>query len=145
MTLMNLAKAVAFSGVAILALSVSVEKAEAQPWWNPTIFDTGTQFQDMQYDPFTNSMIMRTRRTSVKASAMDPNRNWVDPGSKRWVNEIRMDAQGNQWRVRGWQWTSNGVPHGNLKRTRINQLGPGMIQQQEEQVFYSRRRPSRRQ
>lgn len=138
MPLMNLAKVVALGAVVICLVSVTAEQAAAQ-WWNPKIFDTGPQFGGAHYDPFGNNFVIRSNRTSARASVMDPNRNWVDPGSKRWVDEIRTDGQGNQWRVRGWEWRSNGVPHGDLKRTRINQVAPGIQHQENERMLYSAR------
>ncbi|MEZ6132592.1 MAG: hypothetical protein R3C59_28330 [Planctomycetaceae bacterium] len=59
-------------------------------------------------------------------SALDPNRNRIDPGSLRNVDEQYTDASGVQWRRYGQQWTSYGVPHGNIKVERVSGLTPGV-------------------
>lgn len=105
---------------------------------NPVVIDTGKRIDGITYDPFTGRLQVSTNQDKVRDSYFDPNRNNVDPGSYRYVNRIETDAQGNRWRVTGYQWTSNGKPHGNLSRTRISRTGiPGVDHKDTENVAYS--------
>lgn len=126
--------------VLVGVVGVAAERAEAWPWpWvNPEIYNSGSQVSGAYYDPFTGRVVIRTDRTRVRESYLDPARNFVDPGSKHYVDYVQTDANGVQWRVRGWKWTSNGVPHGNLQRTRIRSTGiPGVAQEENDRVLYS--------
>lgn len=120
-------------------LGLATSEASAQ-WWNPEIYNSGDRVSGIYYDPFTGRVTVRTDRTRIRESALDPDRNFADPGSRRYVDRIETDAYGVTWRVRGWQWTSNGMPHGDLTRTRINGTGiPGVDHQENDRVLYSRR------
>ena len=109
---------------------------------NPVVIDTGKRIDGITYDPFTGRVQVSTTQDKVRDSYFDQNRNNVDPGSYRYVNRIDTDAQGNRWRVTGYQWTSNGKPHGNLSRTRISRTGvPGVDHKDTENVAYSVQTP----
>lgn len=97
---------------------IAAGRAEAWPWpWvNPEIHNSGAQVTGAYYDPFTGRWVIRTDRTRVRESFLDPHRLHVDPGSKHYVDTIQVDAHGVQWRVFGWKWTSHGVPHGDVRR-----------------------------
>lgn len=108
------------------------------PPYNPVVIDTGKRLDGVTYDPFTGRVQVSTTQDKVRDSYFDQNRNSIDPGSYRYVNRIERDAQGNQWRVTGYQWTTNGKPHGNLSRTRISRTGiPGVDHKDTENVAYS--------
>lgn len=140
---MNLRKSLqlaAFAAVLAGMGSMGAEEAAAWPWpWvNPEIYNSGNQMTGIQFDPFTGRITVRTDRTRVRESYLDPNRGLVDAGSLRYVDEVQVDASGVQWRVQGWQWTSNGVPHGNLNRSRVrNTIIPGVDHQENDRVLYS--------
>ncbi|MEM9702932.1 MAG: hypothetical protein AAF907_10875, partial [Planctomycetota bacterium] len=82
---------------------------------NPIVHRDG--FVDTEYDPFTNITDVNRQTLSTRASAYDPNRGVVDPGSLRQIDRwIRVNGQ---WvREHGTTWTSYGVPHGHLTRDR---------------------------
>lgn len=120
--------------------SLAAKEAAAWPWpaVNPEIYNSGNQFTGGYYDPFTGRVVIRTDRTRVRESYLDPARGQVDIGSLHYVNEIQVDASGVQWRVQGWKWTSFGVPHGDLKRTRVQATGiPGVDHEENDRVLYS--------
>jgi len=124
---------------ALVVLACGTAEAQWPPFPNPVVIDTGHQYAGTYYDPFSGRWVVQTSRTSVRASTFDPNRGWVDPGSLRYVNEIQYDANGVAWRVQGYRWTSNGVPHGDLRRIRIHSTGyPGVDHQVNERVLFSR-------
>jgi hypothetical protein len=76
------------------------------------------------YDPFVDHWNIERNTFSVRASAYDPDRNFPDPGSRRYVDRIVYDAFGQPVREYGWEWTSNGIPHGDLTRDQVTQI-PG--------------------
>ncbi|TWU57008.1 hypothetical protein Poly51_29290 [Rubripirellula tenax] len=108
-------------------------------WYNPEIYNSGRQVSDVQYDPFTGRVIVRTDKNTVRESVLDPNRTYADPGSYQQVNRYETDVNGIQWHVTGTQWTSNGVPHGNLSRRQVGGVhhGGGIIEDRNENVTYS--------
>lgn len=123
-------------------MGVAADRANAWPWpWvNPEIYNSGSQLTGAYFDPFTGRLVVRTDKTRVRESYLDPSRNFVDPGSKHYVDQVQVDANGVQWRVRGGKWTSNGVPHGNVQRTRISASGiPGIDHEENDRVLYSHR------
>ena len=137
-----LIKTVAIVAVLVAISGPTAEEAKAWPWpWvNPQIADSGKQLTGAYYDPFAGRVVIRSDRQRVRESFLDPNRGFADPGSKHWVNRHETDAQGRIWHVTGWQWTSNGVPHGNLKRSRISATGiPGIDHQENDRVAFSYR------
>lgn len=64
------------------------------PWHHPTVWDSGSHLTDIYRDPYTGQIRIRTHRDNVKASALAPYRNRVDPGSRRYVNRIERDMFG---------------------------------------------------
>ena len=144
MTLSRLLKTVLFGSVLSGMVILTTKDASAWPWpWvNPEIYNSGHNITGAYVDPFTGRVVIRTDRNRVRESFLDPNRNHVDPGSMQYVNRIELDASGISWRVRGWSWTSFGVPHGNLQRTRVQATGmPGVDHQENDRVLYSTRVP----
>ena len=123
--------------VTVVTISTS-STAQAQGWINPEIYNSGRQVTGARYCPFTGQIIVRTDQTKVRESYLDPNRNQIDPGSYRRVNRYETDLNGVRWHVTGTQWTSNGVPHGNLSRRRVvgNPGGP-VVEDRNETVIYS--------
>lgn len=131
-----------FSVVATLAVAASFftsGNAQAQGWYNPEIYNSGRCVTGARYDPFTGQIIVRTDQTKVRESYLDPNRNHIDPGSYRQVNRIETDMNGVRWHVTGTQWTSYGVPHGNLSRRRLSNSGGPIVEDRNEHVAYDAR------
>jgi len=124
--------------------TVATNKAFAWPYsWpaptpyprhNPTVWDSGSHLTDIYRDPYTGQIRIRTNRERVHASALDPYRNRLDPGSRRYVNRIERDMFGNVYRVQGYTWTSYGRPHSTLTRTRIRYSGHGIVHEERETV-----------
>lgn len=110
--------------------------------WNPVVIDTGKHVAGITYDPFTGKVIVQSQQQKVRDSYYDQNRHQMDPGSYRQVNRYESDGQGGQWHVTGYQWTTNGKPHGNLQRRRVSNTGvPGVIHDERENVAYSVQQP----
>ena len=142
MSASTLFKTIAMGIVLVGIGNVTAKDACAWPWpWlNPEIYNSGDRVSGIYFDPFTGRIVVRTDRTRVRESILDPSRGLVDPGSMEIVDRIEVDADGVQWRVRGRSWTSNGIPHGKLTRTRINRTGiPGLDQEENDTVLYSAR------
>ena len=114
--------------------TVTADRGHAQ--WNPIVWDSGQHVSGISYDPFTGRIRVRTDHRKIRESALDPNRQDIDPGSYERVDEYQTDAQGRRWRVTGYRWTSNGVPHGNLNRQRVSSNG-GIDHDENENVIYS--------
>ena len=125
------------TAVSIVTIATSAP-TQAQGWVNPEIYNSGRRVTDARYCPFTGQVIVRTDQTKVRESYLDPNRNQIDPGSYRRVNRYETDMNGVRWHVTGTQWTSNGVPHGNLSRRRVggNPGGP-VVEDRNEHVIFS--------
>ncbi len=144
MNLSRLFKTVVFGIVLTAMATMSTKEAAAWPWpWvNPEIYNSGHNVSGAYVDPFTGRVVIRTDRTRVRESFLDPNRTNVDPGSRHYVDRVELDANGVAWRVRGWSWTSFGVPHGDLQRTRVHSTGiPGVDREENDRVLYSTRIP----
>lgn len=134
---------IAFAALALVTVASAASNANAQIGWvNPVIHDSGRQVTDATYDPFTGQIIVRTDSVKVRESYLDPNRNQVDPGSFRNVNRYETDMNGVRWHVTGTQWTTNGVPHGNLSRRRMggNTGGP-VVEDRNEHVAFGVKTP----
>ena len=122
--------------LAVSAMALATDSAQAQGWINPEIYNSGRRITDARYDPFTGRIIVRTDQTKVRESYLDPNRDQIDPGSYRRVNRYETDLNGVRWHVTGTQWTSNGVPHGNLSRRRVVSGGGGIVEDRNEHVAF---------
>ncbi len=90
-----------------------------QPPWNPTVAQTPNHLSGFHYDPATGRWTIDTDQSKVKASAEDPNRGHIDPGSWR-----RVDRWEGNTHVTGSRWTSYGVPHSDLH---YHTVGPSAI------------------
>ncbi|QDU25144.1 hypothetical protein ETAA8_02060 [Anatilimnocola aggregata] len=149
-------KTVTFSlaAAALLALSLVAVEAQAQsPDWfirigdfnigsnrgfnpggfvpggrqrNPVI-DQGFDGGSMRIDPRTGRWIVNTNGHTIHRSAMDPNRNQVDPGSLRRSSSISRDAFGNQMETTVTSWTSFGRPHSTTNVRRIQNGRNGTV------------------
>jgi hypothetical protein len=115
--------------------TITASQSHAQ--WNPVIWDSGKRVTGVTYDPFSGRIRVKTDHRKVRESVLDPNRSYMDPGSYERVNEYQTDAAGNRWHVTGERWTSNGVPHGNLNRRRVSNIGGGVDHEENENVVYS--------
>jgi hypothetical protein len=123
--------------ITLCGLGAQEASAWPWPWINPEIYNSGRRFSGVRYDPFTGRVVVQTDRTRVRESVLDPHRGHIDPGSRRYVDEIRVDSNGVRWHVRGWQWTSHGVPHGDLRRTRVRSTPWGVDHEENDRVLYS--------
>jgi len=141
-----------FATAAVLGLSlVAADKSHAQ--WsvsiNPVIGASDRYITGGYWDPVLGRYVLQSDQQVVHASATDPYRNDVLPGSMRYLDYYERDWAGRLVHVTGWQWLSiNGVPHSTLTRT-VNQYGgyvvgytPGgffsgpVIQQQTTTHYY---------
>lgn len=75
------------------------------------------------YDPWNNNVNVYRNRTITKASALDPYRDRVDPGSLRKVDRYVRDSYGRWVREFGYTWRSFGRPHSTLSRQRVEYSG----------------------
>jgi hypothetical protein len=107
--------AAGFVALAVMA-GVNTTTASAQ-YSNPVVnqFHSGGH----HYDPFTDHHTISNHTTSIRESAFDADRNWIDPGSYRYVDRIVYDQYGRRVREHGYTWTSNGKPHGKLTRVQV--------------------------
>ena len=113
----------AFSGLALCFTLAMAAPAEAG---NPVI--GGWHGSSHSYDPFTDHHHIQTNSTSVRASALDYDRRYMDPGSYRYVNRYFRDQYGRLVHEHGPTWTTNGKPHGRLTRDRVTHYPAGYLQ-----------------
>ena len=85
---------------------------------NPLVQDSGRYVAGVWRGPVGVRHHVATNREQVYASAYDPNRGYVDPGSMQYVDGWRSDGRGGTYRQSGYAWTSNGVPHEDMNATR---------------------------
>jgi hypothetical protein len=107
---------------------------------NPVVLDSGRHVTGVDYDPWNDQLTIQRHRDLVRASAFDPARGYVDPGSLHYVDRYLRDAYGRLYRERGYKWTSYGVPHGDLTKTIVHG-GPGIRVEDSSRVLYSTRKP----
>lgn len=137
-------KAIPVLGVLTVAVTLAATSSvHGQQPFNPVVTDSGRYVTGSGYDPFSNNYVVDTHREMSRASAYDPNRGVVDPGSYRYVNRWVRDETGAMVQEYGYTWTSYGVPHGNLKRVQTTYTPPsqpyyppGMISQNSTGVVY---------
>ena len=120
----------------VSAAPFAVDAKAQNGYVNPEIYNSGRVVTDARYCPFTGQIIVRTDQTQVRESYLDPNRNVIDPGSYHRVNRYETDVYGVRWHITGEEWTSNGVPHGNLSRRRVIS-GGGVVEDRNEHVAFS--------
>ena len=73
------------AALAAMGLTVGITADVGAQWYpNPVIGDTGRYVTDRQYDPWTGRTTIHTDRQIVRESALDPWRQYADPGSRRW-------------------------------------------------------------
>ena len=136
MSLLNSFRTVVLVAVAAVTVATVSSDASAQGYVNPEVYNSGRLVTGARYDPFTGQIVVRTDQTKVRESYLDANRGQIDQGSYRRVNRYERDANGVQWHVTGTQWTSFGVPHGNLSRKRVIRHGDGVTEDRNEHVAY---------
>ena len=89
---------------------------------NPTIHTTPKSTTAF-YDPQTGRWTVRRKTHKIKASALDPNRHVVDPGSRRAKSSIRVGPDGTTYETMTVSWTSYGVPHSETTTRAIRRGG----------------------
>ena len=89
--------------------------------WNPVVEASQPKLGGFSYDPVTGRLMMHTESHEVRASALDPNRHIVDPGSRRAKSTTSTDAHGNVYVEEVVSWTSYGVPHSKTTRRLVRQ------------------------
>ena len=103
------------------------------PLRNGVQFDTGKNVDHDLFDPYSGTFHRKTSQTKIYDSASDIHRNHVDGGRKTYVNRIEIDPRtGERVRVTGYEWTSYGKYHADLKRTKIRVNGFGDTDVEEE-------------
>jgi hypothetical protein len=127
--------ALSLLGTTIVAAATAPE-ANAQ---NPIIDHRLSGMVD--YDPFTDHVTVVRNRDVVRASALDPYRDRVDPGSLVRVDRYFRDSRGRLVREFGTKWTSYGTPHGTLTRQVVthshHHSGPSVEWHDSDRVVYS--------
>ena len=73
--------------------------------YNPVIAKTNPKVTNVQYDIWGRPIIT-AERDQVLQSALDPDRNVIDPGSLRRVNHYEYNGYGQRVHVTGTKWTS---------------------------------------
>lgn len=94
--------------------------------WNPAVETSNPTLRGLSYDPMTGRLTAHTESHEVRASALDPNRHIVDPGSRRARSSVSKDSYGNVYVVEVISWTSYGVPHSKTTR-KLLQRGTGNL------------------
>src|SRR5688572_23064004 len=82
---------------AVFALA-GVRSANAQGFGNPVVIDTGRHVTGVDYDPWNDQVTVSRHRDLVRASAWDPARGYVDPGSLHYVDRYVRDQYGRLYR-----------------------------------------------
>jgi hypothetical protein len=116
---------------------VGLNRADAQGFGNPVVIDSGRHVTGVEYDPWNDQVTVHRHRDLVRASAWDPARGYVDPGSLHYVDRYVRDEYGRLFREQGYKWTSYGVPHGDLTKTIVHGV-PGIGFSDSTRVLYSR-------
>jgi hypothetical protein len=83
---------------------------------NPVVYDSGPRLEGIYYGPYGIRHQVHTSSERIHASAMDPNRDYADPGSLTYVDRYASGRHGS-YREQGYHWTSNGVPHSDVNVT----------------------------
>jgi hypothetical protein len=107
-------------------------RAQAQP----PIGDTGNVTTGLRFDWTTGRWVVDTDRKILFGSALDPNRNVIDPGSFQLVDYQQYDANGVLWHYTGRRWTSFGVPHSEISRARSYPIAGGLVTGNQTQTQY---------
>jgi hypothetical protein len=122
--------------VAAAFASFGLPPADAQGFGNPVVIDTGRHVTGVEYDPWNDQLTVHRHRDLLRASAWDPARGYVDPGSLHYVDRYVRDQYGRLYREQGYKWTSYGVPHGDLTKTVVHGM-PGIGFNDSTRVQYS--------
>ena len=130
------------AGVCVAAVFAfaGIRHADAQGFGNPVVIDTGRNVTGVEYDPWNDQVTVHRHRDLVRASAWDPARGYVDPGSLHYVDRYVRDQYGRLYREQGYKWTSYGVPHGDLTKTIVHCV-LGIGSKDSTRVQYSTRFP----
>jgi hypothetical protein len=95
---------------------------------NPVVFDSGWNPGGVSFDAIGRP-INNFNQTTANASAYDPSRNVVDPGSYQTSTNMSRDSMGNEIEIVTNSWTSNGVPHSDTQRRYLTPSGGGGFSQ----------------
>ncbi len=108
-----------FGTAAVAMLVVTSAKAQAD-WWNPVVTQTAPSWV-ITHNPHINHTHVHQHSHQVHASAMNPTRQMVAPGSMRYVDR-QVWMGGVLYRQHGWTWRNaiTGQPHSQLTTTRIS-------------------------
>lgn len=106
---------------------------------NPVVFNGGVNVTGVGTDAFGRPVV-QTNQTVATASAFDPNRNVVDPGSMQTSSSIVTDSFGNSYQETTTSWTSFGVPHSDTNRQLVTQSASGVSIDQQQVVKSGRAR-----
>ena len=102
------------TAIAALLVLTAASQSFAQSFGNPIV--GGSDSQHITYDPFSDTTFIDNTRHRVRESAFDPDRNYADYGSRKYVDRYYTDEHGQTVHEYGWTWTTNGKPHGQLTR-----------------------------
>lgn len=120
-----------FAVAALTSLALTFgQAAQAQP-----VADTGEVITGARFNFRTGTWIIDTDQRVLHNSALDPNRDSVDPGSYQTVNYTKW-SNGQLWHYTGARWTSFGVPHSTITRHAVSQTGWNNVQVNQSQTQY---------
>ena len=87
---------------------------QPQPVWNPKVHE---QKQYKWHYDRNGNLVMHDKTEQTQASALDPNRHIVDPGSMRQSSSVKYE-NGFEIKTTVFRWTSYGRPHDRTETTR---------------------------
>lgn len=92
------------------------------PWETPAYVGP-KQVEKLVYNTRTGRWEVKVAEEVINQSALDPNRDVVDPGSYRQKSSISFDHLGNRVETTVTSWTSHGVPRSKTTTRNLSQAG----------------------
>ena len=132
-----------------LALALAMTSNAHAQWppiqspWNPVVNNSGQIVTGIGWNPWTG-LNVNTFQQTVNASAYDPNRGRIDPGSLRHHNEWVPDGRGGWVRQTGTSWTSYGVYHHNMHYQNSHQTPFGQVNTHHQNLKSMKSKPRSR-
>ncbi len=112
---------------------------------NPIIHDSGRQTRQAACSDWVDMPgPRRTHREVIHASALDPDRDQVDRGSRQHIDRLASDGRGGYYRQRGHLWTSNGIEHSDVNLSHVYPNGNPGVQEDTTHVQKSPKRSKNR-
>jgi hypothetical protein len=114
--------ALVIATLALFAIAVSPPDAFAAK--RKPVYKSPVRVVDKEYDWRTDTYTEKTEGTTTYDSAQDPDRFDAVPGTRKKVDRVVKDKDGQLVRETGVIWQSpSGKTHGNIKRQKTNPTG----------------------